>query len=62
MTRFQELEAMLEVSTIIARMSNSSADEVSGKLTQLSKEQFREEAYQAFQKPHQRRSWTFLLL
>jgi hypothetical protein len=37
MTRHQELEAMLEVSTIIARMPNSSVDEVFKKLTQLSK-------------------------
>ena len=44
MTRYQELSALLEVSTILAHMSHSSVDEVFRKLSPLSKSHFREEA------------------
>ena len=45
MTRYQELAALLEVSTILANMSSQKVDEVFRKLSSLSKTEFREAAY-----------------
>ena len=42
MTRYQELAALLEVSTILANMSSQKVDEVFRKLSSLSKTEFRE--------------------
>ena len=50
LTRYQELSALLEVSEILARMSSSSADEIFRNLSNVSKDQFRTEAYKIVQK------------
>jgi hypothetical protein len=50
MTKYQELSALLEVSTILAGMNHESADEVFRQLSGLSKDRFREEAYKIVSK------------
>ena len=50
LTRYQELSALLEVSEILARMSSSSADEIFRNLSNVSKDQFRTEAYKIVSK------------
>jgi hypothetical protein len=50
MTRYQELAALTELSSILGRMSNQDAAEVFRRLSMASKDNFRSEAYKKVSK------------